>query len=300
MQTYPYFPNQYIQQAPDSTVNLRPDQIKLKSTVKTTEQSKNAIIRLANSIKKYGILEPLEVVPAENPSHSQSYDLISGERRLRAALLAGIESIPCRILSPNDKSCVISSLLARIRSENLHFFEQAAAFRMLINDFELTQEEIARKSGLSQSAVANKLRLLTLSKEEQTAITAAGLTERHARAILRLKSPQERQEAIAHVRANNLKVAATEQLVDAMLAAQKDEQAVPKMPPEQPISVVLSPQHPPQGITPRKFALKDLTPLYNSIERTLSIFRKTGETVTCTREESREGVRIVIHIPGHN
>ena len=165
---------------------------------------------------------------------------------------------------------------------------------MLITDFSLTQEEIARRSGFSQSAIANKMRLLALSKEEQVQIVHAELTERHARAVLRLKSSADRATALARIKAQRLNVADAERLVEDLLG-----EAVNSPAPLQnaAFTTVFCPQTPPKGPIPDKFALKDLTPLYNSIERTLSIFRKTGADATCTREESRELVRIIIDIP---
>ena len=294
MQRYTTIPQEYSHATPDTTVFLAPTQIKISTSTKNNEQNRNAIIRLASSIKKYGILEPLEVKEAGNCPGIAEYELISGERRLKAAVLAGITQIPCHILPESDRKCRISAILAQLCRESLHFFEQAAAFRMLITDFSLTQEEIARRSGFSQSAIANKMRLLALSKEEQVQIVHAELTERHARAVLRLKSSADRATALARIKAQRLNVADAERLVEDLLG-----EAVNSPAPLQnaAFTTVFCPQTPPKGPIPDKFALKDLTPLYNSIERTLSIFRKTGADATCTREESRELVRIIIDIP---
>ena len=296
MANYQQFTREFHPQPQEGVIYLDPSCIKIANPTKPTEQRQNAIIRLSASVKKYGILEPIEVRAA--PSHDeQTYELIEGERRLKAAVLAGIDRVPCRILSENDRKCRISAILMQLHRESLHFFEQAAAFRMLTTDFSLTQEEIARRSAFSQSAIANKMRLLALSKEEQLQIVRAELTERHARAILRLKAPEERRHALAQIKAERLTVAATEQLIERMLEESKPRESLPITPENRPTTTVLCPQTPPKGQTPRKFALGDLTPLYNSIERTLSIFRKTGATATCTREEGRESTRIIIDIP---
>ena len=166
---------------------------------------------------------------------------------------------------------------------------------------------------------------MKLSKEEQGIIVAAGLTERHARALLRLPTSEMRQDAIRRIRIGKLNVAATERLIEEYIAPMGSP-ARPETPPKSPsfamdgagkgkpfeglrepenarvagispVTVTLSPQRPPSGVTPRKFALQNLTPLYNSIERTLSIFRKTGAEVDCRREEGEDAVRIIIHIP---
>lgn len=301
MQEYLYASRENATAQAGNTVYLRPEQITVTAPAKTTEQSRNAIIRLSASIQKYGILEPLEVKSADPMQNPLRFELLDGERRLRAALLVGIDRIPCRILPENHRKCKLATILAQLRREPLNFFEQAAAFRMLTADFALTQEEIARKTGFSQSAIANKLRLLQLSKEEQGLILGAELTERHARALLRLREPNARKEAILQVRRRNLRVSDTEQMVDELLA----DAQVPQNPPKEPEIPQEVPKSPPimQDLprTPlRKLVLQDPTPLYNSIERSLSIFRQTGATVLCRREEGSDGVRIVIEIPQQN
>ena len=292
MQDY-YFDNN-VKQAENyskTPILLRTDQITVPQTAPKRAKSPNATIRLAASIQKYGVLEPLSVKVRYDRAGAPVYELIKGEHRLRAAILAGIEKVPCVLLADTDKNCAISDILSSLQHKSLHMFEQAAAFRLLMEDFGLTQESIARKIGVSQSAVANKLRLLQLSKEEQQQILALHLTERHARTLLRLKSRQERAAALRRIGADGLNVAATESLIEQMTHPE------PKSISKTAVSVTVSPEMPPKGILPRKFAIPDLTPLYNSIERTLSIFRKTGAVATCKREESTDGVRIIIEVP---
>lgn len=292
--------------ADSGTVFLRADQIRARKTRRSAEKSPNGIIRLAESIKKYGILEPLTVRPLLTaPNAPPQYELLAGERRLRAAILAGIEKIPCTLAAEDDQSRAISAILAKATDANTDFFTQAAAFRSLTKDFAMTQEEIARKTGLSQSAVANKLRLLRFSYEEQQQIASAELTERHARAILRLQDPKLRTQVIRYIRAERYSVAATEQLVEELLKkiAQKSTpngdnvpRAAEKGENDSFSPPVRIPPRKPSGPCPSKLALADLTPLYNSIERVLSIFRKTGATATCSTEEGTDGAKITIHI----
>lgn len=278
-----------------TTVYLHPEQITSRFPVKSTAQNQNMIIRLATSIQKYGVLEPISVKSTPQTPQTQQYELIDGERRLRAATLAGLTALPCRILPEHHKSCALAGILSQLCCKNLHFFEQAAAFQMLINDFSLTQEEIARRTGFSQSAIANKLRLLSLSKDEQAQIALANLTERHARAILRLKSPTARNEAILRIKQGRLSVCESEKLVEILLA---EEAAGASGRPDGAVKTFSLPvTTPSSGATPRKFALQNLTPLYNSIERSLSIFRKTGMSATCRCEEGADGTRIIIDIP---
>lgn len=300
----------YTQSNEKVPIFLHPEQIQPK-TVKQKQHNTNAIIRLAESIKRYGIITPLSVQKSREEKGIGSYELIDGEQRLRAAALAGITKIPCIILPQDDKSYAVNGIIEHLRAQGLHMFEQAAAFRLLMQDFSLTQEEIAQKLGVSQSAIANKLRLLKLSHEEQRMILDYGLTERHARSILRLKEPQARAVALKRIHEKQLNVAETEELIEELLAThqgsrgaaissitlQKAEETAPKPQISPVFTTVFSPETPPSGCVPRKFAIPDLTPLYNSIERTLSIFRKTGASASCMREEGENIVRIIIEIP---
>ena len=280
----------YRENTAGSVISLRPEQIRLAPRPKKPEKP-NVIIRLAESIRRYGILEPLSVRLVGDAGGFPAYELVSGAKRLAAARLAGLERIPCLVIAHSDASYAMTTVLEHLRGKKLHFFEQAQAFRRLIDDFSLTQEEIATHLSISQSSVANKLRLLQLTPTEREQITAGELTERHARALLRLKSPELRTEAIRRIREDGLNVAATERLISAFLE--------PTEPSKPSVSVIISPETPPKGICPRKFALQNLQPLYNSIERTLSIFRKTGAHAECSREESADGVCITIRIPKH-
>lgn len=282
---------------------LRPDQIRPSESRKSKEKSPNSIIRLAASIKKYGILEPLTVRPLFTTANvSLVYELIAGERRLRAAILAGIDKIPCLLATEKDCNREIEAILSQATDANTDFFTQAAAFHALSESFSMTQGEIARKTGLSQSAVANKLRLLHFSREEQQEILASGLTERHARALLRLQDPQMRRQTLHFIQKERRNVAETEELIDELLhrpqakstsfpeGGQKNATDKPLSPP------IPIPMRQPSGPCPRKLALSDLTPLYNSIERVLSIFRKTGAKATCSTEEGEGSARITIQI----
>lgn len=320
----------YTAKSEESPIFLRPEQIQSQAAQKSN-QSTNTIIRLAESIKKYGIIKPLSVKKQGIEREFPIYELVDGEKRLRAAILAGVAKIPCTVLQQDDKSHAITGILEHFHAKELNMFEQAAGFRLLMQDFSMTQAEIAHKLGVSQSSIANKLRLLGLSHEEQHAILTYHLTERHARSVLRLKEPQMRAFALQRIHKEQLNVAATEVLIEELLGKTPKQEpsrregdlvagtkksegkegagAVPKekgreLPQMKGENLqngayftVLSPQTPPTGYVPRKFAIPDLTPLYNSIERTLSIFRKTGASVFCTREESCDAVRITIEIP---
>ncbi len=176
----------------------------------------DSIIKLADSIRRYGILHPLSVRKV-SPENGYCYELIAGERRLRAAKLLGLKSVPCLLCEVNEAMSAELALVENMLRENLGMFEQAAAFAKLSEKFGFTQEEIAAKMSLSQSAVANKMRLLRLSPEEQVLIREAGLTERHARAFLRISGKNARLAAIHYIIDHNLNVAETDQYISEIL-----------------------------------------------------------------------------------
>lgn len=300
-------------QAPAESIILLPAaQIIPFDTQKIPKSEQNHIIRLAASIKKYGILEPLSVKLSGNDVGFPIYTLIDGERRFRAATIAGIERLPCTVLPPTAPKCLQHAYITRLKSENVHFFALAEGFYTLFKEYQMTQEEIARRMGLSQSAVANKLRLLRLLPEERTLIRQAELSERHARALLRLETPAARREPLAILLSAAHTVAEAERLIDTYLP-QKRPQAVlfakktTVFTPKSPVIANVSTQLPAesdvpketveQGITPSKFVLRDLQPLYHSIERALSIFKKTGATVNYRKQEDDLQTLITISIP---
>lgn len=339
--------------AVETPILLAAEQILVQSAPQNPKNEQNTIIRLAASIRKYGILEPILVKLSTQKDGYPVYELIDGERRFRAAALAGVDKLPCLVLPPSDPKCLQMAAILQLRSENLHFFALSEAFLRLIEEYHMTQDEIARRMGLSQSAIANKLRLLKLTPEERRIIVAGGLSERHARAFLRISDPVMRLEVITKAQKESHNVASTEALVNQYLGgnaaakanaegdsfpqksaiveekqaffapiqaksatneafedkqlphdsdpasiasqahtgqmqAQRNEPLLPKKP-------IRSTQG--SGVTPRKFALRDLKPLYNSIERTLGIFEKTGVSAEYHKEEDEDFANILIRIP---
>ena len=164
---------------------------------------------LSVSIAENGILQPLSVRKIKEGS----YELISGERRLRAAKLAGLQTVPCVQVDTSLRNSAILSLMENMQREDLNCFEEASGIAKLIDFYGITQEETAQKLGKSQSAIANKLRLLKLSDAERKKIFEYGLTERHARALLGIGDRAKRLEAIEKINENHLNVSQTEDLV---------------------------------------------------------------------------------------
>ncbi|MEE0956555.1 MAG: ParB/RepB/Spo0J family partition protein [Ruminococcus sp.] len=168
---------------------------------------------LSQSIAENGILQPLTVRKVS----ASEYELIAGERRLRASVMAGLRKVPCIVVKCSDKESAVYALLENLQRADLGIFEEARGISRLIRRYGLTQEQAARKIGKTQSAVANKLRLLRLSAEEQEWIENAGLSERHARSLLRLDDESTRREALSKVISDNLNVKQTESLVSILL-----------------------------------------------------------------------------------
>ena len=167
-----------------------------------------ALDELANSIRQHGILQPLSVRRVGN-----SYELIAGERRLRAAQLAGLTDIPCIVMSMDDKESGLTAMVENLQRQDLDFVEEAQGIAYLLDRWSMSQEQVARMIGKSQSAVANKLRLLRHSPAVLDALREAELTERHARALLKLPSEEEKLLAIAVIARQNMSVARTESYI---------------------------------------------------------------------------------------
>ena len=171
-----------------------------------------ALVELTDSIRCHGVIQPLSVRRTGG-----GYELIAGERRLRAAQAAGLSEIPCIVMSMDDAESGLVALVENLQRQDLDFIEEAMGISRLIRTQNLSQEQAARMLGKSQSAIANKLRLLRHSPEVLAAIKGAGLTERHARALLRLKSEPEKMSAISVIHSLNMSVSRAEQYIDNLL-----------------------------------------------------------------------------------
>lgn len=183
----------------------------------------NEISALAESIMQNGILQPLSVRRC-----GESFELIAGERRLRAAKMCGFTVVPCIIHEISDKNSAILALVENIQRQDLSFFDEAAAIEKLITYYGMTQEDAASKLGKAQSTIANKLRLLRLTPEERELIVKFDLTERHARSLLKLASPADRLEILEKVIKNNLNVERTEKLIEDYIGSQREKASYKK------------------------------------------------------------------------
>ena len=183
-----------------------------------------ALAELAESIRQHGILQPLSVRRV-----GSSYELIAGERRLRAAQQAGLTEIPCIIMTMDEKESGMAAMVENLQRQDLDFIEEARGISNLMEQWRFSQEQVARILGKSQSAVANKLRLLRHSGPVLTAIREGGLTERHARALLKLPTEQDKLALIATIVQLGMSVAKTENYIEQQLAEKPDKPPKPNV-----------------------------------------------------------------------
>ncbi len=177
-----------------------------------------ALQELAESIRQHGILQPLSVRRV-----GTAYELIAGERRLRAGMMAGLTEIPCIIMNMDDRESGMTALVENLQRQDLDFIEEAKGISYLLEQWSMSQEQVARLLGKSQSAVANKLRLLRHSTPVLEAIRKAELTERHARALLKLPTEAQKLQAISLIHKLGMSVARTEKYIEDILLQPKEK-----------------------------------------------------------------------------
>ncbi|MBR4909757.1 MAG: ParB/RepB/Spo0J family partition protein [Clostridia bacterium] len=225
---------------------------------------------LAKSISANGIIEPLCV----RRDGRDKYVLISGERRLRAAKIAGLRRIPCVVHKTDDKSAALFTLTENIQREDLDFFEEAAAIDRLLAIYGISATEMAARLGMAQSTLSNKLRLLRIDRLDREKIIAANLSERHARALLRLNK-NDIPSVIDTVISRQLSVRETEELVCAIVSPKKPE---------------------PQKEPVRKAAIGDIKIFSNSLSRLLTTMQNSGIEASSSRRETDDYVEFEVRI----
>ncbi len=179
-----------------------------------------ALDELAQSIRSHGILQPLSVRRVGN-----SYELIAGERRLRAGMLAGLTEVPCILMNMDSQESSTAALVENLQRQDLDFIEEARGISLLMDSMSLSQEQAARLLGKSQSGIANKLRLLRHSPQVLTALREAGLTERHARALLKLPTEGEKLQAISMIARLDMSVARAERYIEELCSKTQEKPA---------------------------------------------------------------------------
>lgn len=229
------------------------------------------LAKLAVSILHNGLLQPVSVRPAANGR----YELIAGERRLRACRLAHMTAIPALVFHFADEKTAALSLLENLQREALNPFEQARALRGLLDLWNCTQEEAARRLGMAQPTLANKLRLLALTPEQQALCIDHGLTERHARAVLRLPDTQLRTDALHEAAARGLNVQQMDALVAQMLLPKQAPRARPRC----------------------KVLVRDVRLFVNSIDHAIRVMTGSGIPATTEKREQGDYIEYVVRIP---
>lgn len=201
-----------IKKIPISVIKPNPYQPRKQFDQKALEE-------LSQSIKTYGIIQPINVRKIDE----LNYELVAGERRLRASKLAKLNEIPAIVVEYKDKDSAVIAMMENLQREDLNFIEEAYGYNSLILEHGFTQREIAEKIGKSQSTIANKLRLLKLPEDIQISLLEAGLTERHGRVLLKLPDDHLKRKLLEKVIKNNLNVRKTEELVESFLLEEVEE-----------------------------------------------------------------------------
>jgi len=233
---------------------------------------------LAGSIARYGMLCPLTVRKL-----GDGYQLLLGERRLRAAKMLEMEEVPCRILDVNGRMGAEMTLIENLQRADLDFFEEAAAMDRLIRQFHYTQGELADRLGQSQSAVANKLRLLRLDTQERLLITENALTQRHARALLRIQDSDTRLFALKFIIDRGYSVGQSEAFIEALIS--------------HPDEFLVSDQIPPTPKPVRKLVVKDVRLFVNSVDKAIFHIREAGFSIEADKVDEENYISYSIRVP---
>lgn len=238
---------------------------------------------LADSIRDHGVIEPLIVRRIQSGEGEVTYTLVAGARRLRAAKLAGLTTVPCVTVDAGEEEAAAIAIIENLHREDLNIFEEASAIASLIAVAGLTQEMCARRLSVSQSYVANKLRLLRLTDVERELILQNSLTERHGRALLRLTDADERLTVLVTMIERNMNVASAEEYVESIICAKSRAEEIRS-----------KPEHSEQR---RKMVVRDIRLFYNSIDHAVDIIKKSGIPVESSRTETEDGTLISILLP---
>ena len=192
-----------------------------------TDMRQESLEELADSIRAQGVVQPIVVRPLGGSGAETRYEIVAGERRWRAAQLAGLSEIPAVVRDIPDEAAVAMALIENIQREDLNPLEEAMALSRLIAEFDMTHQQAADAVGRSRAAVSNLLRLLELGEEVKKLVEARKLEMGHARALLALSGPAQQLEAARRVARGQLSVRATEQLVQRLTAPKKKPKAGP-------------------------------------------------------------------------
>lgn len=245
---------------------------------------------LASSIRELGILQPLTVRRVKG-----GFELVAGERRLRASRMAGLSEVPCIVVDVDEQKSSLVALVENLQRRDLDFFEEAEGIKRLIDLYGLSQDEASRRLGKSQPAIANKLRLLRIDTQTREVLRTHGLTERHARALLRIDNAVARREVLDLIVERGLNVAQTDAYIDELLTPN----AAGLIPQVQ--TTTLEPESVQQSPAPRTnrtlYIVKDVRLFLNTVERAVEMMRGAGVAAGIEKEEHDEEIVVKISIP---
>ncbi len=237
-----------------------------------------ALASLADSISKHGLLQPISVRMIKKPDGDCYFELIAGERRLRATKMLGRDKISVRIIEMTENESGEMALIENIMREDLNVFEYAAMLRKLIDTYSVSQEALAERLSTSQSNIANKLRLLRLSPEERELICENRLSERHARAILRIDCEEKRVSALKEIIKRSMNVHEAEIYCEKL---RSEENATKKK----------------VNTRKNKYFIKDVRIFCNTIDKAVESIKNAGIVATSVKNERENSVEIIITIP---
>lgn len=232
--------------------------------------SGDSLAELCDSIKAYGLIQPITV---RKGTYSK-YELIAGERRLRACTMAGMKTIPAIIIDVSNYESAAIAMIENLQRENLNFFDEAEGYSNLISDFNITQEELAQRIGKTQATIANKIRILKLSPVVKKIIKANNLTERHARALLKLPGEDIQLKALKKITKNNLNVTQTDEYVEFLLSPKK-----------------------PKNNQKSTRIFKDIRIFSNTIKQAIDMMNKSGINAYSEKNETEEYIEYLVKIP---
>lgn len=229
---------------------------------------------LSASILAYGVLQPITV----RKMSGGYYELVAGERRLRASEMAGLSSIPAILLQVSDSDSAALAFIENIQRQNLSFLEEAEGYRSMMEDYGLTQEELAMKLSKSQSSIANKLRILKLEEPVKRMLLEYHFTERHARALLKLPDEESRLMLLQRMVREGMNVKRTEEAVEETLEEMRSH-------------IRRAEQREKRYVRPSDFRL-----FTNTIKQSVEVIRRSGMDVLYEDRQDEDGCEIVIRI----
>lgn len=228
----------------------------------------DSLEELAQSIRENGILQPITVRSTED----KKFELIAGERRLRAARLVGITKIPALVIDMQQKDSALFALIENLQRQDLSFFEEAEAIETLITDYKMSREDVAKKLSIAQSTLSNKLRILKLPEEMRFRLSKAGLTERHARALLSLEDDAQRERALSIMIDRHLTVQESERMIEQMLSRSSNKKTNLR-------------------------GLRDVRLFINTLNHAVDTIRRAGVDADTARSETEEYIEYIVRIP---